>query len=131
MKRQGADYNDISSKDGFASASGIRQRVSEYRFEQAADFVPDEIKQHFINRLEQGDYFIADTSFEKTLLYVLKNLKAEDFSKIPDCNKELSHAFENSASVSKKYGAVFRKSANQKVYKGKTQKNYAFCTYGC
>ncbi|MBE6879154.1 MAG: nucleotidyltransferase family protein [Ruminococcaceae bacterium] len=107
VKRHGADYNDLSAKDGFASASGIRQRVAEYRFEQAADFVPEGIRQHFTNRLEQGDYFISDTAFEKTVLYALKKLKTEDFAKIPDCNTELCNAFENAASVSRNMEQLF------------------------
>lgn len=107
IKRQGADYNDLAAKSGFASASGIRQRVAEYRFEQAAEFVPDNIRQHFVNRLEQGDYFIPDAAFEKAVLCTLKKLTAGDFAKIPDCNTELCHAFENAASISKNVEQLF------------------------
>lgn len=107
IKRKGAAYNDLSEKDGFASASGIRQRVTDYRFEQAAELVPENIKQHFTARLEQGDYFIPDSAFEKTVLYNLKKLKTEDFSRIPDCNTELCHAFENASAVSKNMEQLF------------------------
>lgn len=130
VKRQGADYNELSAKDGFASASGIRQRVSEYRFEQAADFVPDEIKQHFMNRLEQGDYFAADTAFEKTVLYALKKLKAGDFAKIPDCNKELSHAFENSAAVSKNMDQLFSNLPTKQYTKARLKRIMLFALIG-
>ena len=130
VKRQGADYNDLYAKDGFASASGIRQRVAEYRFEQAADYVPEEIKQHFVNRLEQGDYFVADTAFEKTLLYALKKIKAEDFAKIPDCNKELSHAFENAASVSKNMEQLFDNLPTKQYTKARHKRIMLFALLG-
>lgn len=97
VKRKGANYNDMQAKDGFASASYIRSCVQQYRFEQAAEFVPDNIKQEFLNRLEQGDYFVPDKTFERHAIATLKKLTAEDFLSLPDCNKELSHAFENAA----------------------------------
>ena len=97
LKRKGANYNDMKARDGFASASYIRRCVGEYRFEKAAEYVPDCIKQSFLNRLEQGDYFIPDRAFEKHAIATLKKLSAESFAKLPDCNTELSHAFENAA----------------------------------
>ncbi|MBQ6896324.1 MAG: nucleotidyltransferase family protein [Oscillospiraceae bacterium] len=130
VKRRGAAYNDISAKDGFASASGIRQRVSEYRFEQAAEFVPDEIKQNFINRLEQGDYFVADAAFEKTVMYALKKLKAEDFAKIPDCNTELSHAFENAASFSANMEQLFSNLPTKQYTRARLKRIMLFALMG-
>ena len=130
VKRQGADYNDLSAKDGFASASGIRQRVADYRFEQTAEFVPENIKQHFINRLEQGDYFIPDSAFEKTVLYNLKKLKACDFAKIPDCNTELCHAFENAASVSKNMEQLFDNLPTKQYTKARLKRIMLFALLG-
>jgi len=97
VKRQGTNYNDMAVRDGFASAGYIRKCVSEYRFEQAGSLVPENIAPHLLNRLEQGDYFVCDTAFEKFVLAKLKSLKAAGFAAISDCNEELSHAFENAA----------------------------------
>ena len=130
VKRKGADYNDLSSKDGIASASGIRQRISEYRFEQAAEFVPENIQQHFINRIEQGDYFAADTAFEKTVLYALKKLTSADFAKIPDCNAELSHAFENAAAVSVSFEQLFENLPTKQYTKARLKRIILFALMG-
>ena len=130
VKRKGADYNDLSSKDGIASASGIRQRISEYRFEQAAEFVPENIQQHFINRIEQGDYFAADTAFEKTVLYALKKLTSADFAKIPDCNAELSHAFENAAAVSVSFEQLFENLPTKQYTKARLKRIMLFALMG-
>lgn len=97
VKRQGTNYNDMSAKDGFASAGYIRRCVSEYRFEQAVGYVPENTSRDFLNRLEQGDYFTADTAYEKFALAKLKSLKYSDFALLPDCNEELCHAFESAA----------------------------------
>ncbi len=98
IKRKGAKYNDLTPKNGMASASYIRKCANEYRFDNAVSFIPDNIQKNFINRLEQGDYFAPDQSFDKAVIFTLKKLSASDFEKIPDCNKELSHAFSNNVS---------------------------------
>ncbi len=95
IKRKGAKYNDLSPKNGIASATYIRKCANEFMFDKASSFVPEIIRKNLINRLEQGDYFTPNESFEKAVIFTLKKLSAEDFQKIPDCNKELSHALEN------------------------------------
>lgn len=130
VKRRGADYNDITSRDGFASASGIRQRIGEYRFDAAAEFVPDEVKAHFVNRLEQGDYFVADTAFEKAMLYTLKKMTAADFAKLPDCNTELCHAFENAAAVSRNFEQLFENLPTKQYTKARLKRIMLFAMIG-
>ena len=107
VKRQGANYNDMTIKDGFASASFIRKCVGEFRFEQVSSLVPEDISKSFLNRLEQGDYFYPDTAYEKAVLAKLKFMKAEDFALLPDCNEELSNAFETAAAKSISLDTLF------------------------
>ena len=107
IKRQGAAYNDLSAKNGFASASGIRNAVKDYRFTDTVQYIPTNIQRDFINRLEQGDFFTADSAYEKAVLATLKKLDAAAFARLPDCNKELSHAFENAASCANSFDRLF------------------------
>ena len=130
IKRKGADYNDLSAKDGFASASGIRNAVKEYRFETAMNFVPQTVQKDFLNRLEQGDYFVADASYEKAVLACLKKLSAADFEKLPDCNKELSHAFENAAGLSNSFESLFEKLPTKQYTKARLNRIMLFAFLG-
>ena len=130
IKRKGADYNDLSSKDGFASASGIRNSVKEYRFETACSFVPENVQKEFLNRLEQGDYFAADTAYEKAVLSALKKLSATDFEKLPDCNRELSHAFENAVSVSNSFEKLFSNLPTKQYTKARLNRIMLFAFLG-
>ncbi len=107
IKRCGAVYNQLSAKDGFASASGIRNAVSKFRFDFAAEYVPANISKATLSKLEQGDYFIADSHFEKSVIAVLKKLSADDFLKLPDCNNELAHAFENALVYANSFESLF------------------------
>ena len=109
VKRKGANYNDTKAKDGIASATHIRKCVAEYRFDTAVSFVPQEIGVSFQSRLEQGEYFVPDTAFEKFVLASLKKISAQDFAQIADCNTELSHALENAAVTAVSLDSLYEK----------------------
>lgn len=100
VQRKGAAYNDIVPKDGFASASYLRNCVASFDFDSAMGFVPDDIKSLFQFQLDIANYCVSDTAFEKALLYSLRKKTAPDYIQLPDCNKELSFAFENAVSRS-------------------------------
>jgi len=130
VKRQGADYNDLSAKNGFASASGIRKTVKEYRFETAAEFVPQNIQKELLNRLEQGDYFTIDTAYEKAVIAGLKKLCAADFEKLPDCNKELAHAFENALAAASSFEKLFENLPTKQYTKARLNRIMLFAFLG-
>lgn len=130
IKRKGADYNDLSLKASFASASGIRNAVKEYRFETAAGYVPETVQKDFLNRLEQGDYFVADTAFEKAVIAGLKKLSAADFETLPDCNTELAHAFENAASISNSFEKLFENLPTKQYTKARLNRIMLFAFMG-
>ncbi|MBQ8604800.1 MAG: nucleotidyltransferase family protein [Oscillospiraceae bacterium] len=94
VKRRGAAYNRTKIQDGYASASGIRKMVSEYRIDRALKYIPAESVKILEKHLDRGSYFLPDTAFEKTVLFALYGKTARDFALIPDCNEELSHSFE-------------------------------------
>ena len=107
LKRKGADYNQTIEKDGFASASGIRKMISEYRYEQIYKFIPQESAPTVEMCLDRGSYFLPDTSWEKAVLFSLRNKTSDDFMQIPDCNSELANSLEKAASVSNSMEMLF------------------------
>lgn len=107
LKRKGAGYNQVSEKDGFASASGIRKMISEYRYEQIYKFIPQESTQTVENCLDRGSYFLPDTSWEKAVLFTLRNKTADDFMQIADCNNELANSLEKAAAISSSMEMLF------------------------
>ena len=107
LKRKGADYNQTSEKDGFASASGVRKMIDEYRHEQVYKFIPQESVQTLETCLDRGSYFLSDVSWEKAVLFSLRNKTSEDFMQIADCNSELAGSLEKAASVSNSMEMLF------------------------
>ncbi len=107
LKRKGAGYNQMGEKDGFASASGVRKMISEYRYEQIYKFIPQESAATMETCLDRGSYFLPDTSWEKAVLFSLRNKTSEDFMQITDCNSELAGSLEKAASVSNSMEMLF------------------------
>ncbi len=107
VKRIGAGYNRTKAENGYASASGIRKMVSEYRQEQAAKYIPAESVKIFEKNLDRGSYFLPDEAFEKAVLFRLGQMTAGDFEKIPDCNYELSNSFEKAVQIAHSMESLF------------------------
>jgi len=100
IRRVGAAYNRPAAKDGYASASGIRQMIAEYRQDSAGKFIPAESSGTFYKNLDRGNFFVPDTAYEKTVLFTLRQKTAKDFALLPDCNEELANAFEKAVASS-------------------------------
>ena len=107
LKRKGAGYNRLGEKDGFASASGIRKMISEYRYQQVYSFIPQESAQTLEMCLDRGSYFLRDSAWEKAVLFTLRSKTADDFAPIPDCNSELANSLEKAVSVSNSMEMLF------------------------
>ncbi len=99
LKRKGAAYNRVKEKDGFASASGIRKQIGEYRFDSAVNFIPQESRKTFETAMDRGSYFMPDSRWEKAVLFKLRSLTREDFEKTADCNSELAGSFEKAVAT--------------------------------
>ncbi|MBR4035483.1 MAG: nucleotidyltransferase family protein [Oscillospiraceae bacterium] len=107
LKRKGAGYNQTGEKDGFASASGIRKMISEYRYDAAIQFIPDESRHTMEQLLDRGEYFMADSRWEKAVLFRLRQLTKQDFEQLDDCNSELAGSFERAAAISSSFEMLF------------------------
>ena len=107
LKRIGANYNQTSDKNGFASATGIRKMISEYRLDTVMNYIPKESQKTFIQNLDRGSYFLPDEAFEKAVLFSLRKKNCSDFKKIIDCNEELANSFEKASSVAYSFDSLF------------------------
>ena len=107
VKRQGAAYNRTKASSGYASASGIRKMISEYKQDTALKYIPAESSSTFVRNLDRGNYFVSDSAAEKAVLFTLRQKTAEDFIKLADCNEELSHSFEKALSSAYSMESLF------------------------
>ncbi|MEG1863005.1 MAG: nucleotidyltransferase family protein [Oscillospiraceae bacterium] len=107
LKRRGANYKDLEEKGDFASAGGIRNMICEYRTDIAQKFIPKKSLGIFEKCLDHGAFFIEDYAYEKALLFTLRGKTHRDFIACPDCNNELSHAFENAVSRAESLSQLF------------------------
>lgn len=107
LKRKGAGYHSTSEKEVYASASGIRKMIGEYRFDSLVKYIPSESINTFQQNLHRGNYFIADSRWEKAVLFRLRQLTKNDFEQLVDCNSELANSFEKAAAISNSFDMLF------------------------
>jgi len=104
IKRIGADYNSTESKEGFASATALRNAISEYRFDFCDEFIPKNAKIVWKNNIDRGYYFTEnDSAYEKALLYKIRTSDVTELLKIKDCNEELRNAIVKASKVSESF----------------------------
>lgn len=86
VKRQGIGH-DKGAKDGFASASYIREAVKKEELEDLAEYMPNES----LSLLKNAD--ISDMSLlERAILSSLRLMKKEEFKDLPDLSEGLNNA---------------------------------------
>ena len=88
IKREGADHLETDIKDGFSSASAIRKQILDGNFELCKSSLTEsgynvfkDLKPAFIKELEQA------------ILYKLRSLEKDDFSKYADVSEGLDNRF--------------------------------------
>lgn len=91
VKRQGADYNSSDTSE-FMSATGIRGLMDLGRYKEAADNLPDTLKEDFLRTVSSyGGHIKGISSFGSTVLYRLKSMSISDFEALPDTGEGLSN----------------------------------------
>ncbi len=107
VKRKGALYNDLKEKDGFASATMLRENIKSFKWDAFLNYIPKNSHDIINKALNQGEYFIFDKTFERSLLFSLKNKTSDFFKSLPDCNEELAGAFETAFSYATSIDMAF------------------------
>lgn len=85
VKRIGAGHDSTDISDGYTSASNLRNIIKTGNFQQAAEFIPKPA-------LNFTNSDISDISrLENAILTLLRKMKKEDFSLLPDLSEGLEN----------------------------------------
>ena len=91
VPRMGNAHNAPGRTGNYASASALRQMLSEGKPEQAAACMPEEAGEILLRAWEKGQVCTGWDSIERAVLYRLRQMRAEDFAALPDCSEGLEH----------------------------------------
>ena len=88
IPRRGADHHSRTPREGFASASLLRRRLLEGKWEEAAGFFPEKAAEIFQEGLLQTA--IPELG-ERAVLCRLRTLERESLSRLPDCSEGIEN----------------------------------------
>lgn len=95
FKRFSADYNSLSSKNGIASATAIRESLKSNK--KIHKLIPFQTYELIENKLETKDFLKDLSVFEKEIIFNLRRMSLEEISKIQDVTEGLENKIKHAA----------------------------------
>lgn len=97
VKRVNVGYNDLGTKNNFASATAIRQKIIDNNPAGLSKLMPSKSYKILYNSIQKGHYVKDITAFEKQILYVLRKMSVEEIANLPDVSEGLENSIKNAA----------------------------------
>lgn len=91
IKREGAGYNDESSEMNFMSATGIRKMISENRFSEATEYIPDAAYDVFLREIEKKSSPASMKNIEREIMSFFRLAEPESLLNIADMTGGLQY----------------------------------------
>lgn len=97
IKREKAFYNSNCIVDEYASATAIRNMIVNNQFNDIRKVMPRLAYDLLMQEIENNQYVIDISKFEKEILYSIRRLSTADLKKFPEVNEGLENAIKNAA----------------------------------
>ena len=97
VQRINVGYNDLETKNNFASATAIRQKIIDNTPAGISKLMPSSSYKILYNSIKKGHYVKDITAFEKQILYVLRKMSTEEIANLPDVTEGLENSIKNAA----------------------------------
>jgi len=97
IKRVNVGYNDLGTKNNFASATAIRQKIIDNTPAGLSKLMPSKSYKILYNSIQKGHYVKDITAFEKQIIYVLRKMSTEEIANLPDVSEGLENSIKNAA----------------------------------
>ncbi len=97
IKREKAFYNSNCIVDEYASATAIRNMIVNSQFNDIRKVMPRLAYDLLMQEIENNQYVIDISKFEKEILYSIRRLSTADLKKFPEVNEGLENTIKNAA----------------------------------
>lgn len=97
IKREKAFYNSNCIVDEYASATAIRNMIVNNQFNDIRKVMPRLTYDLLMQEIENNQYVIDISKFEKEILYSIRRLSTADLKKFPEVNEGLENSIKNAA----------------------------------
>ena len=89
IKRKKVRYNELTSVDGFASSTGIREMLS--KNEDIKPFLPNESYTLLSDMINHGKIVKSISNFEKEIIYTLRKMDTQEIASLADVTEGLQN----------------------------------------
>lgn len=97
IKRINVGYNDLETKNNFASATAIRKKIIDNTPAGISKLMPANSYRILYNSIKKGHYVKDINSFEKEILYSLRRMYTEEIANLPDVTEGLENNIQDAA----------------------------------
>jgi len=97
IKRVNVGYNDLETKNNFASATAIRKKIIDNTPAGISKLMPSSSYKILYNSIKKGHYVKDITTFEKEILYSLRRMYTDEIAELPDVVEGLENSIQDAA----------------------------------
>jgi len=97
IKRINVGYNDLETKNNFASATAIRKKIIDNTPAGISKLMPSSSYKVLYNSIKKGHYVKDITTFEKEIIYSLRRMSTAEIAKLPDVSEGLENNIQDAA----------------------------------
>lgn len=97
IKRVNVGYNDLETKNNFASATAIRKKIIDNTPAGISKLMPSSSYKILYNSIKKGHYVKDITAFEKEILYSLRRMYTDEIAELPDVVEGLENSIQDAA----------------------------------
>ena len=95
IKRVGTGYNNLDVAGEFASATAIRELLTQQK--SVKKFMPASSYEILKEECAVGNFVLALSEFEKEIIYRIRSMTISELSNVPDVSEGLEHKIKNAA----------------------------------
>lgn len=97
IKRINVGYNDLGTKNNFASATAIREKLINNKPAGLSKLMPSNSYRILYNSIQKGHYVKDITAFEKEIIFTLRKMSLNEIANLPDVSEGLENNIKNAA----------------------------------
>lgn len=97
VPRENVGYNELGSKNNFASATAIRQMIFSNHLSQLPQVMPRGTYKILYDAFQRGHYVKDIARFEKEIIYRLRTMSLNEIANLPAVAEGLENALKNAA----------------------------------
>jgi len=97
IKRLNVGYNELETKNNFASASAIREKIIKNTPAGISKLMPANSYRILYNSIKKGHFVKDINNFEKEIIYTLRKMTLKEIANLPDVSEGLEHSIKEAA----------------------------------